>query len=332
MNKETFKFTELGFPSEDMYRFPNIINLGVYRGDCPCNCVHCPVGITKPTKRKSRFHYDEMDMDLFEKIAEEASSYPTTTIRLHSIGEPLYWTSLPEAMKLTRGKGVRTWLFTSAVTSDTDLLDVIARNIDIIEVSVNSSNSYDYKKTKGIDAFDIVRKNIRYVSAIARRAQRPNRLIVSRVQTKDLEMDQQFVDFWKGTGEVDDAFVRSYHTYNELMGEVPDFGFLQHYPCLVHWGRMNVDTNGDVVVCFNELFKDQMKESLILGNLRDQTIVDVWHGDKLNAIRMAELSGDYSKAPVIPCKNCRSCQPLQGKKQTSEHQVTMLPINGDKHR
>jgi MoaA/NifB/PqqE/SkfB family radical SAM enzyme len=323
MDEKTPKFSELGFPTEEMYRFPNIINMGVYRGDCPCSCVHCPVGVTKPSERKKRFNYAEMDIELFGKVVKEVSDYPTATLRLHSLGEPIYWVNLSDAIKMTREKDVRTWLFTSAITKNKDLLETISRNVDIIEVSVNSSDGEEYKRTKGVNAFELVKDNIKYMSTVARQAQKPNRLVVSRVQTKERERDQEFVDFWKGSGDVDDAFIRSYHNYNELMEHIPDVGFSQHYPCLVHWGRMNVDTNGDVVVCFNELFKEHLDPCMILGNLKEQNIVDIWHGERLDAIRKAELSGNYSKVGEIPCKDCKSCQPLQGTNQTSENQIKL---------
>jgi len=57
--------------------FPNIVNVEVYRGNCPCRCVHCPVGTTLPAQRNQVFGDGEITLALFRKIAEEISVYST---------------------------------------------------------------------------------------------------------------------------------------------------------------------------------------------------------------------------------------------------------------
>jgi MoaA/NifB/PqqE/SkfB family radical SAM enzyme len=318
----------LGFPSREMYEFPSIVNVEVYRGDCPCSCVHCPVGTTEPSKRKERFGEKGIELSFYGKIAEEISHYPSSTLRIHSVGEPLLWEELPKALKLSHNKGVKSWIFTCAVTNEKSLLDAICENTSIVEVSVNSTTPEDYKATKGIDAFELVTKNIRYIHELKDKGL-PVRLIVSRVQSKALAADEEFVSYWKSTGWVDDAFVRTYHTYNDLLPELssPKQCEMKHEPCLVHWARFNISVDGYSVVCFNELFNEHLEPSLILGDVNEQTIAEIWQEPKLNALRRAELSSDYSNLPfndALPCKDCYSCQPLYGNRQTSEHQIRKL--------
>jgi MoaA/NifB/PqqE/SkfB family radical SAM enzyme len=320
-------FSCLGFPSRETYTFPAILNVEVYRGRCPCRCQHCPVGITEPRQRAKRFGRRGMHLALYERIVKEIAGYPASTLRIHSVGEPLLWADLAPALKLTRAYGVRSWLFTCAVTRDQSLLRSVCAHTDIVEVSVNSITAQDYARTKGIDAFGLVVENIRYMHGLKDKGH-AFRLIASRVQSPDEAADREFVAYWRRTGLVDDAFVRTYHTYNDLLPEMSEAqGGQRHEPCLVHWARLNISVEGYALVCFNELFKERLEPALIYGDVKAQSMAEIWHGQKLSTLRQAELTGDYAGLPfagVLPCKDCYSCQPLRGSRQTSEHQIGQI--------
>lgn len=319
-------FKSLGFRTQQEFEFPNIINIEVYRGDCYCSCVHCPVGTTEHSKRKERFGERGFDLELYKKIITEISQHPHSTVRIHSVGEPLMWGDLVDALRFTHDNGVRSWIFTCAVTSDAKKLEAICNNTDVVEVSVNNITPEDYRVTKGVNAFGVVSDNIRKMHDYIEEKDLTTRLIVSRVESLDKAADEDFVRYWKSSGLVSDAFVRSYHTYNEMIPELSGEGEHKHEACLVHWARFNISVDGYAVVCFNELFKPHVDPSLVFGDLRKQSIAKIWHGPELAALRRAELSGDYSALPFgdVPCKDCYSCQPLSGNRQTSEYQIRQL--------
>lgn len=320
------------FPTEEMYSFPNIVNVEVYRGNCPASCVHCPVGETGVSERTSKFGEKSMDLALFTKIVDEVSEHKHATLRIHSVGEPLLWKNLPDALTIAASKAVRSWIFTSAITIDRSLLETISKNTTILEVSVNSIEAGDYRATKGVEAFELVKSNIEYLHRFIAKQNLYTRLLVSRVQSSDIHADEAFVAYWKATGLVNDAFVRSYHTYNDLLSDFPEGNYKKQKagPCLVHWARFNISVDGYAVVCFNELFKRELDLSLVLGDVRKETISQIWHGGKLLALRKAEIQKQYSGlsfSKKLPCKNCMFCQPLFGQRQTSEYQIK--EINGN---
>ncbi|MFX1257310.1 MAG: radical SAM protein, partial [Promethearchaeota archaeon] len=325
-----------GFKSKEEFEYPNIINVCVLRGACPCNCIHCPVGITPKQKRFQTFGNFSMNLKTFKKIVDETSEFNHSLLRIHSVGEPLLWNSFKEAINYA--KSIKTWLFTCLVTEKKALLNLIAQNISIIEVSINSIDKIDYLKTKGIDNFDLVCRNIKYISELIKSEKLNTRLIVSRVGSEDEILDSKFVKYWKKSGLVADAFIRSYHNYNNMIENRKKSQIKREIlPCLVHWARFNIDWNGDVVICFNEIFKAiHPDKSLILGNINEESIQDIWKGDKLNLIRKALLEKNYElidSIKNIPCKNCNYCSPLFGKGLTSENQIkyivkkTQLKIN-----
>ena len=316
-----------GFYDKHYFEFPNIINVEVFRGLCPCKCVHCPVGQINVSERSERFGVEEIPLELFNSIVDEVSKYPQKTIRLHSVGEPLLWKDLRNAVAYTRNKNIITWLFTSLVTTDFELLKHLCDNVNIIEVSINSADAKDYLETKGIDAFNLVYENLSKMSNYIKENNLSTRLIVSRVQSESELTDDKFVEYWKNTKLASDVFVRKFHSYNDLLSNKFEMPKVKQ-ACLVHFMRFNISCKGLVVSCFNELFKKDLRDDVILGSLYDSSIAEIWHNEKLENIRNAELKGydlyNHIFTPDFPCRNCFSCQPYDGKNITSEHQIEKL--------
>lgn len=320
----------LGFASTEAYTFPAIVNICVIRGRCPCRCVHCPLGILSETERKNKLGTSTIPLKLFMKVVDEMSSYPLSTLRIHGVGEPILWDSLPIAVRYASDRKVSSWLFTSLCTQRSSLIETIARNCSIIEVSANSYDPIDYKRTKGIDAFQQVVDNVELMKEIVESESLHTRVLVSRVESIDKGYDSSFVKYWKESGLVDDAFIRSYHDYNSLMpkrGANPQPASC----CLVHWARFNIDSDGKAMLCFNELFREERREDLIFGDISYRSIKQIWHSEKLNMVRKAQIMGDYSLikfADQIPCASCTSCQSLDSEKPTSETQIRRYRSEG----
>lgn len=334
--KMVHEFEKFGFESQDRFSFPNIVNLCVIRGSCPCQCIHCPVGITPKNQRFERFGKSTISTRLFRKIVREMAGFPHASLRIHGVGEPILWKELANALQFTKKNNVRTWLFTSLVTDDISLLEKLAQYCDIIEISINSFDENDYRKTKRIDAFSQVKHNIEILRNTHKQKRFSSRIIVSRVESEDKSYDSDFVCFWKSSGLVDDAFIRTYHDYNALLDNKFAGKRTEIIPCLVHWSRFNIDCDGTVVICFNELFKGiHPGESLVLGDTRNRSIEEIWHGEKLNLVRRAQREKDYSIVTFtdrLPCIGCSSCQSLlQKEKPTSEFQVKAFLNENKKH-
>ena len=308
---------------------PSIINVNVYRGNCPCNCIHCPLGVTPPSQRINIFGESHMELNVFKSIIDQVKAIiPQPVIRIHSAGEPTLWKHLTEAVQYCYENNVKTWLFTSATITAPELYKVICENVDIIEVSVNSTSKQDYLKTKGIDLFDTVLSNLELMSQFPHK-----RLIVSRVESGNKDLDKCFIDYWLRSKKVEDAFVRSYHDYNHIlktksqieidtnkdrMQQIKDKG------CRVHFTRFNIDTDGMAVICFNELFKQARNSAIELGNVLKIPIMQIWYGEKLSQIRTSALTDNYKKFPALCCRTCKFCQPINTDQKTSEYQINNI--------
>ena len=70
--------------------------------------------------------------------------------------------------------------------------------------------------------------------------------------------------------------------------------------CRRPWSLMYVSANGNVLPCCISVFTDTPHEELILGNLFESSVEEVWNGKRYRAWRSAMLSGEPPKA----CKGC----------------------------
>ena len=66
-------------------------------------------------------------------------------------------------------------------------------------------------------------------------------------------------------------------------------------PYLINW--FNILSNGDVILCCNDYSK-----KVILGNVNNSTIKEIWNSKQYQTIRDLNNSGDYDK--ILICKNC----------------------------
>ena len=85
-----------------------------------------------------------------------------------------------------------------------------------------------------------------------------------------------------------------------------DIESLEGKPCHYPFYKLFVDWNGDVLFCANDWGKE-----IIVGNLVEQNLFDVWFSDKMYEIRKKLSVGDRN---FSPCKSCSVNGQLFGKK------------------
>ena len=68
--------------------------------------------------------------------------------------------------------------------------------------------------------------------------------------------------------------------------------------CPQLWQRMVINSDNSVVMCSNDEKQDSM-----IGNVKFQTVKEIWHGQRLNFIRKLHMHKDGFKC-LHPCKVC----------------------------
>ena len=85
-----------------------------------------------------------------------------------------------------------------------------------------------------------------------------------------------------------------------------DIESLKGKPCHYPFYKLFIDWNGDALFCANDWGKE-----IIVGNLVEQNLFDVWFSDKMYEIRKKLSVGDRN---FSPCKSCSVNGQLFGKK------------------
>ena len=87
--------------------------------------------------------------------------------------------------------------------------------------------------------------------------------------------------------------------------EDSDIQSLQGKPCHYPFYKMFVDWNGDVLFCSNDWGREH-----VIGNIMQDTLMNVWFSKPMRAIRRRLARGDRSKSP---CNGCSVDGTLFGK-------------------
>jgi radical SAM protein with 4Fe4S-binding SPASM domain len=67
--------------------------------------------------------------------------------------------------------------------------------------------------------------------------------------------------------------------------------------CTNLWQKMTIGWNGDVILCCNDVDGD-----IVLGNLTEQSISEIWNSKKLLAIKRIHKQKQFERIPL--CHNC----------------------------
>ena len=126
-----------------------------------------------------------------------------------------------------------------------------------------------------------------------------------------LEQIEPFVEIMKEASISEDNYkLRAHHTQDEWglfvnnrSGLIDWIGFdeddienLKGKPCHYPYYKMFVDWNGDVLFCSNDWGRE-----IVVGNLIESSVMDVWMGDKMKEVRDRLSVGDRSHSPCNTC-------------------------------
>lgn len=83
------------------------------------------------------------------------------------------------------------------------------------------------------------------------------------------------------------------------------FSYFSGKCCFLPFFQMNVLFNGDVMLCCNDWGRNS-----ILGNVNEQSLMDIWNGPKANQIRRNILRKEYET--IKACKGCSVPELFEG--------------------
>jgi radical SAM protein with 4Fe4S-binding SPASM domain len=300
-------------PERDMERwpFPRSIQLQTINA-CQAACTMCPYPLVK-----DRFPRGRMDDALFDKIVAEVAEH-----REHlQIFAPLlqnepfldkHLFSRLRRFKQATGGQIETELVTNGAFLDDENIALLREaELDVLDISLDAVSREVYQKVRvGLD-FDSVMSGVERVL----RADLPHTTVFVRlVRLKENQHEvEEFARSWRKRGVP--VFV---YTANNRNGAVERWQedlalpeesvglayrvkrrlarmFLGH--CPIPFSTANILHDGQMLMCVHDWGRKE-----ILGNVRDQTIAEIWNGPRMREIRRLVSARRYEE--VGSCQDC----------------------------
>jgi radical SAM protein with 4Fe4S-binding SPASM domain len=290
--------------------FPALIQLQTINA-CNASCVMCPYPLFK-----KEFPRGRMDDALFDKIIEEIAERPEVRAFVPMLqNEPFLDKKLFDRIarfkQVTRGR-VEVELVTNGAFLTPDAIERIREvELDVLDISLDAVSKATYERIRiGLDFDEVIAGVERVIDAQLPRTSVFVRMVKLRDNAHEV---RRFAARWRARGIP--VFV---YTANNRVGALPEFDDKlrlthQQVPLLDRIGRRaarawlghcpapfattDILHDGTVLLCAHDWARKE-----ILGNVRDQTIAEIWNGERMRKIRAAVHQRAYETLPA-----CRTC-------------------------
>ena len=276
------------------FNFPERLTIEV-TNTCNLDCIMCP-------RHSAENNTGFIKLDMYRKIIEEATHHLPITLVPFFRGEPLLHPDIFEMIGIANKSGLGPiQLATNATLLNRNTsTKLIKSGLDFLSLSLDIDNK-NYKATHLGGDYDKVINNIDNFITIKKemKVTKPE-IQVSTVETFDNKLGlRNFSEYW--LERVDRVRVYPAHSINGAFGSLdssnkyPDFD--QRLPCKKVFTDIVIYWDGTVAVCNHDWNRKEY-----IGNIRDNSIQEVWTGKKYNEIRKRHIEGKLENDQT--CKDC----------------------------
>lgn len=277
-------------------RFPAMLNIEP-TNLCNLNCLFCPV--EKTNRPKSL-----IDLKFYQKIIDQISrAGKLKVLWLNKDGEPLLHPQIDEMVAYAKKTNVadRVEIYTNGVLLNKPIArKLIKAKLDSLVISLDAVDRESFAQLKGKDAYHRVVENVKGFLKLRLDlgASKP----VLSVKIVDLGRPQEVVRFkrlWQNLADF--VVVQPLHAWEgsaEVATEDRKRKREKRYPCNLPWLAPAINWEGTVVPCC----VNYRNSELVLGDLKKQSLAEIFSGGRFQALRKAHLKGDLGRFPT--CAGC----------------------------
>jgi len=272
---------------------------------CNCRCIICP-------RRHMTRPLGYMDMDVFRKIIDDIAGQGPSDIRLFNFGEPALHPELAEMIRYCRQKGLNARFQSNGLLLKEKLIGALLdAGLDYIGISVNGLNAEEYETIRPGKKYIDLQANMKRLHDIAQQRKANLHIHINAQILKDESETRKteirdFAQSWHGIA--DSLSVSGLSLYDQIAylhnGTVTEAALTDvprkadtDVKCTEPFDRMVVKWDGRVTPCCVDFDAE-----LLVGDLTEQTIEQVWQSRSLNNLRSIIRNQQYSKL-----SRCRTC-------------------------
>jgi radical SAM protein with 4Fe4S-binding SPASM domain len=266
------------------FNFPCVVDLEL-TNLCNLKCSMCPTGRGVLTRPKGLMSWD-MYMSVIDQLPQG------TGVRFARWGEPLLHADCLRMVKYAKAKKMLVHTHTNGMFLDSDFVDRICSiPLDSIKFSFQGVTADQYNRIREKADFNLLLGAIKELHRVRGGRKFPYIQIATTVlpDTPTEEIEQ----FQKSVGSICDQ-VDVGQTRNLF---VPDEE--TNFPnCPEVFDKLSINWDGTVVACCGD-----WNNELYLGDLKTQTIKQVWNGNRLRELREMLAAKRHNELPL--CRHCR---------------------------
>jgi len=244
---------------------------------CNLRCAHCSTQ-NLPDDKKGN-----MDFELFKSILD--NNPQLTCLILTRNGEPLLHPKIFDMIEYARSRRIYVNMYTNGMCLDEDRIgEIFKSGLNELNFSMEGIGDF-YKENRGKD-YKIIESIINKVLDERKKRVSSLKMGINAVIAKDPSYAEEVKKVW---GDLVDSV-----TIEPLMGSraIP-----RKASCKTLWRNLVVTWNGDVVPCCSD-----MEASMVIGNVTEKSLKDIFNGEPVKELRQMHLRGDYPTT----CKYCDS--------------------------
>lgn len=255
---------------------------------CKLECTFCP-------RRLTKIKVASMDMNLFKRLVDECYEIGVERIVFDFMGDPLLDRDIVNRLKYIKDKGdIKVSFNTPAVHFDLKVMEGLLENkLDQICFSLITDTPEKYEEFTGRNFYNVVITNINKFVKLKNDTGAKTRIIIKFLDDTIDKTTQE--KLWSIDG-VDVLILDLQFSWVDMYTE-KEVSQIGRRPCIDIFFNMIINYDGRVSLCCLDAFKDN-----IIGDVKQNSIMEIWHGQAMNKIREAHLLNKYDDLKL--CKNC----------------------------
>ena len=288
-------------------RTPFIINIDP-SDRCNFQCKFCPTGDRELMKKTPGRNYGQMDFELYKKIIDDICEFEdkVRVIRLYKDGEPLLNPHFADMVRYTKMSGCCDRVDT---TTNASLLtpalseNIIDAGLDRINISIEGISEQQYLDFSQYKInFKKLVDNISYFYEHRKQCE-----MIVKING-DIITDEEKQSFYDIFGNITDGiFIESimdcWPGYDQKKVEINEERGIyaneirEVLVCPYIFYSFAINSDGTYSLCFLD-----WQRTLLIGNVKNSSVKDIWHGKEMKEFQKLFLSGKRKSHPV--CAEC----------------------------
>lgn len=283
---------------EECFYYPRYFTIETCN-NCNAQCIMCPKG------QKGIKNIQVMEDMLFNKILNEISQYSSwiMMICLNSDGEPLLDKGISTKIKKLKNIGIKhVNISTNAsLLTPQKIEELLESGLDDIRISLDGYEKKTYEKIRRGLKYDVVKENVLNLIKMRDAAQSKMEIRIRMVELdENLQERKEWMEYWKSKlRKSDKVQIMPMHTWsqkiaNEEQGQIE---FYSNKPCVSVFSSFTINYDGKVQLCDSDI-----EQQYIMGDIKENSIKDIWQGEKFEMIRKYHANGQRNHIKI-----CRGC-------------------------